>query len=187
MECLWTQMERGVEKDTSSGSRRGGTKTLGRDRGHKKTTIGFLDSNRLADVKNDRDAGMRKTRTVRCSCWRSRNARLASAIAGVEFVRGKHDGGVAIAAWPMHSDQLSNAALVADVLKTEIVVREWKDRAGVVKASLIESVVRRFMASEKGCRIKETAEKLGAAVREATEAGGVSRIELDSFIAHVIR
>ncbi|XP_042067425.1 zeatin O-xylosyltransferase-like [Salvia splendens] len=122
-----------------------------------------------------------------CSCWRSRNARLASAIAGVEFVRGEHDGGVAIAAWPMHSDQPSNAALVADVLKTEIVVREWKDRAGVVKASLIESVVRRFMASEEGCRIKETAEKLGAAVREATEAGGVSRIELDSFIAHVIR
>ncbi|KAG6410428.1 hypothetical protein SASPL_128488 [Salvia splendens] len=122
-----------------------------------------------------------------CSCWRSRNARLASTIAGVEFVRGEHDGGVAIAAWPMHSDQPSNAALVADVLKMEIVVREWKDRAGVVKASLIESVVRRFMASEEGCRIKETAEKLGAAVREATEAGGVSRIELDSFIVHVIR
>ncbi|KAG6397054.1 hypothetical protein SASPL_143215 [Salvia splendens] len=123
----------------------------------------------------------------RCSCWHSRNARLASAIARVEFMRGEHDGGVAIAAWPMHSDQPSNAALVADVLKTEIVVREWKDRTGVVKASLIESVVRRFMASEEGCRIKETAEKLGAAVREATEAGGVSRIELDSFIAHVIR
>ncbi|KAG6398528.1 hypothetical protein SASPL_139992 [Salvia splendens] len=105
----------------------------------------------------------------------------------MEFVRGEHDGGVAIAAWPMHSDQPSNAALVSDVLKTEIVVREWKDRAGVVKASLIESVVRRFMASEEGCRIKETAEKLGAAVREATEAGDVSRIELDSFIAHVIR
>ncbi|KAL1554649.1 cis-zeatin O-beta-D-glucosyltransferase [Salvia divinorum] len=95
--------------------------------------------------------------------------------------------GVAIAAWPMHSDQPSNAALVADVLKTGIVVREWKDRVGVVKASTIESAVRRLMASEEGDRIKKTAEKLGAAVREATEAGGVSRIELDSFIAHVTR
>ncbi|KAG6411051.1 hypothetical protein SASPL_129125 [Salvia splendens] len=95
--------------------------------------------------------------------------------------------GVAIAAWPMHSDQPSNAALVADVLRTGIVVREWKDRVGVVKAAAIESVVRRLMASEEGDRIKETAEKLGAAVRGATEAGGVSRIELDSFIAHVTR
>ncbi|XP_057770363.1 zeatin O-xylosyltransferase-like [Salvia miltiorrhiza] len=95
--------------------------------------------------------------------------------------------GVAIAAWPMHSDQPRNAALIADVLKTGIVVREWKDRLKVVKASRIENVVRILMASEEGDQIRKTAEELGATMRRATETGGASRIELDSFIAHITR
>ncbi|KAL6502043.1 hypothetical protein OROGR_027176 [Orobanche gracilis] len=92
--------------------------------------------------------------------------------------------GVPMAAWPMHSDQPRNAALVADVLKTGIVVREWKDRLEVVKAARIESVVRRLMASEEGDRIRKTAEEVGAAVREA---GDAERMDLDSFIAHITR
>ncbi|KAL6498591.1 hypothetical protein OROHE_026532 [Orobanche hederae] len=92
--------------------------------------------------------------------------------------------GVPMAAWPMHSDQPRNAALVADVLKTGIVVREWKDRLEVVKASRIEGVVRRLMASEEGDRVRKAAEELGAAVREAD---AVERMDLDSFIAHITR
>ncbi|KAH6819365.1 hypothetical protein C2S51_002968 [Perilla frutescens var. frutescens] len=95
--------------------------------------------------------------------------------------------GVAIAAWPMHSDQPSNAALVADILRTGLVVREWKQRLEVVKASTVESVVRRLMASEEGDEMQRRAEELGATVRRATEAGGASRLELDSFIAHITR
>ncbi|XP_057795136.1 zeatin O-xylosyltransferase-like [Salvia miltiorrhiza] len=95
--------------------------------------------------------------------------------------------GVPMAAWPMHSDQPRNAALVADILKTGIVVREWKDRFELVKASRIENVVRRLMASEEGKEMRKTAEELSAAVRRATDLGGASRIELDSFIAHITR
>ncbi|KAH6828725.1 hypothetical protein C2S53_018074 [Perilla frutescens var. hirtella] len=95
--------------------------------------------------------------------------------------------GVAIAAWPMHSDQPSNGAFVADILRTSVVVREWKERVEVVKASTVESVVRRLMASEEGEEMQRRAEELGAAVRRATEAGGASRLELDSFIGHITR
>ncbi|KAH6820638.1 hypothetical protein C2S53_011108 [Perilla frutescens var. hirtella] len=95
--------------------------------------------------------------------------------------------GVAMAAWPMHSDQPTNAALVADILKTGIVVREWKQRGEVVKASTVENVVRRLMASEEGDELRRKAEELGAAVRRSTEPGGASRLELDSFIAYITR
>lgn len=89
-----------------------------------------------------------------------------------------------IAAWPTHSDQPTNAALVADILKTGIAVMEWKDREEVVRAEKIESVVRRLMASEEGERIRKKAEEMGAAVREAA---GEVRLQLDSFIAHIAR
>ncbi|KAG6424541.1 hypothetical protein SASPL_114959 [Salvia splendens] len=36
---------------------------------------------------------LRRPVLIEPSCWLSRNACLASAIAGVEFVRGEHDGG----------------------------------------------------------------------------------------------
>ncbi|KAK4485436.1 hypothetical protein RD792_008076 [Penstemon davidsonii] len=95
--------------------------------------------------------------------------------------------GVPIAAWPMHSDQPRNTMLVTDILKIGLVVREWTQREELVKASTIENVVRRLMASEEGNEIRKRAEELGATVRQATEEGGVSRVELDSFIAHITR
>ncbi|XP_073282918.1 zeatin O-glucosyltransferase-like [Primulina huaijiensis] len=95
--------------------------------------------------------------------------------------------GVPIAAWPMHSDQPTNGFLISEILKVGIVVREWDQRGEVVKASTIENVVRRLMASEDGEEIRKRAEELGAAMRRATEEGGVSRLELDSFVAHITR
>ncbi|KAL8467538.1 hypothetical protein ACS0TY_030967 [Phlomoides rotata] len=95
--------------------------------------------------------------------------------------------GVPIAAWPMHSDQPVNTAFVTDVLKTGLVVREWKQRMEVVKASTIENVVRRLMASEEGDVIRKRAEEVGTVVRQATQPGGASRLELDSFIDHITR
>ncbi|KAL8557551.1 hypothetical protein ACS0TY_004844 [Phlomoides rotata] len=95
--------------------------------------------------------------------------------------------GVPIAAWPMHSDQPRNASLITDILKVGLVVREWTPTMELVKASTIENVVRRLMASEEGDEIRKRAEELGATVRQATEPGGASRLELDSFIAHITR
>ncbi|CAI9779495.1 unnamed protein product [Fraxinus pennsylvanica] len=95
--------------------------------------------------------------------------------------------GVPIAAWPMHSDQPTNAVFIADILKTGILVREWTQHEELVKASMIENVVRRLMVSEEGIEIRKKAEEVADAVRMSTEAGGVSRKELDSFIAHITR
>ncbi|XP_073132476.1 zeatin O-xylosyltransferase-like [Henckelia pumila] len=96
--------------------------------------------------------------------------------------------GVAIAAWPMHSDQPRNALLISEILKVGIVVREWGSASGeMVKASSIENAVKRLMESEEGEEIRKRAEKLGAAIRLTTEEGGDSRLALDSFIAHISR
>ncbi|KAJ8548179.1 hypothetical protein K7X08_021415 [Anisodus acutangulus] len=95
--------------------------------------------------------------------------------------------GVPIAAWPMHSDQPKNGFLVTEMLKIGLIVREWEKREELVSASTIKNVVRKLMASEEGDMIRKRAEELGEAVRRSTEKGSASRVELDSFIAHITR
>ncbi|MCD9646427.1 hypothetical protein HAX54_036237 [Datura stramonium] len=95
--------------------------------------------------------------------------------------------GVPIAAWPMHADQPRNGFLVTEMLKIGLTVREWEKREELVSASTIENVVRKLMASEEGNAIRKRAEELGESVRRSTEKGGASRMELDSFIAHITR
>ncbi|KAK4721127.1 hypothetical protein R3W88_011360 [Solanum pinnatisectum] len=95
--------------------------------------------------------------------------------------------GVPIAAWPMHGDQPNNGFLVTEMLKIGLIVREWDKREELVSASTIENVVRKLMASEEGDAIRKRAEELGEAIRRSTEKGGSSRIELDSFTAHITR
>ncbi|KAL2483066.1 UDP-glycosyltransferase 74D1 [Forsythia ovata] len=95
--------------------------------------------------------------------------------------------GVPIAAWPMHSDQPRNSVLITEILKTGLLLREWGQRGELVKASTIENVVKRLMASEEGNEIRKRADELAAAVRLSSEEGGASKAELDSFIAHITR
>ncbi|GLT26588.1 hypothetical protein SLA2020_016440 [Shorea laevis] len=95
--------------------------------------------------------------------------------------------GVPIAAWPMHSDQPRNATLVTQVLKVGLIVREWSHREELITASAIKEALRTLMASEEGEMMRKRAEELGRAVRQATEEGGVSQKELESFINHIIR
>ncbi|PHU16717.1 hypothetical protein BC332_12412 [Capsicum chinense] len=95
--------------------------------------------------------------------------------------------GVPIAAWPMHSEQPLNGFFVTEILKTGLLVREWEKREELVTASVIENAVRKLMASEESDEIRKRAEELGEAVRQSTEKGGASRLELDSFIAHRTR
>ncbi|KAL8467849.1 hypothetical protein ACS0TY_031189 [Phlomoides rotata] len=95
--------------------------------------------------------------------------------------------GVPVAAWPMHSEQPRNTYLVTEVLKVGLVVRKWSQRKELVTAGKIENAVRRLMASEEGDEMRKRAEELGITVRQATQPGGASRLELDSFIAHITR
>ncbi|KAH7842011.1 hypothetical protein Vadar_000460 [Vaccinium darrowii] len=95
--------------------------------------------------------------------------------------------GVPVAAWPMHSDQPKNAFLVTDILKVGLPVNTWEQREKIVSSSTIAKVVKKLMASKEGEEIRKRAEELGASTRKAVEEGGVSRMELDSFIAHITR
>ncbi|KAG5552464.1 hypothetical protein RHGRI_010518 [Rhododendron griersonianum] len=59
---------------------------------------------------------------------------------------------------------------------------------GIHALQMLESrVVKRLMASNEGEEMGKRAEEIGAAVQLAVEEGGVSRLELDSFIAHITR
>ncbi|XP_010024031.2 zeatin O-glucosyltransferase [Eucalyptus grandis] len=95
--------------------------------------------------------------------------------------------GVPILAWPMHSDQSSNAVLITQVLKIGLMVQDCMSQDKVVKSSAIQGAVEALMASEQGDEMRKSAAELGAAVRGSMDEGGVSRVELDSFITHISR
>ncbi|KAF8398335.1 hypothetical protein HHK36_017262 [Tetracentron sinense] len=95
--------------------------------------------------------------------------------------------GVPIVAWPMHSDQPRNAMLVTDVLRVGVIVREWERRDELVSSAMIEKAINKLMASEEGEEMTKRAKELGGAVRESVSEGGTSRVDLESFIAHITR
>ncbi|KAM7505415.1 hypothetical protein LguiB_004319 [Lonicera macranthoides] len=95
--------------------------------------------------------------------------------------------GVPIAAWPMHSDQPRNAVLITRVLKIGIIVRDWACRAELVTALMVEKGVRRLTEEREGEEMRKRAAALGDTVKKAMVEGGVSRMELDSFVAHITR
>ncbi|KAK7344989.1 hypothetical protein VNO77_15314 [Canavalia gladiata] len=93
--------------------------------------------------------------------------------------------GVPIAAWPMHSDQPRNTVLITEVLKVGLVVKDWAQRDELVTASVIESAVKRLMETKEGDEMRERATKLKNAIHRSMDDGGVSRMEMDSFIAYI--
>lgn len=95
--------------------------------------------------------------------------------------------GVPIAAWPMHSDQPRNTVLITEVLKVGLVVKDWARRNEMETASDIENAVRRLMATKEGNAMRKKATNLKYAVRRSMDEGGVSRVEMDAFIAHITR
>ncbi|XP_015876874.3 zeatin O-xylosyltransferase-like [Ziziphus jujuba] len=95
--------------------------------------------------------------------------------------------GVPIATWPMHTDQPTNALLITKVLKVGLNVKEWERRHELVSSSTINKALRRLMGPDEGAEMRKRAQDLGAKVRNATADGGVSRLECDSFIAHITR
>ncbi|KAL0453127.1 UNVERIFIED_CONTAM: Zeatin O-glucosyltransferase [Sesamum latifolium] len=95
--------------------------------------------------------------------------------------------GVPIAAWSMHSDQPRNAVLMTEVLKIGLVVKDWARRDETVMASTISRALERLMGSGEGEEIRQRAEELHGAVRRAVADGGITRLEMDSFVAHITR
>ena len=80
-----------------------------------------------------------------------------------------------------------NAALVTKVLKAGIDVKEGARREELASSSVIAEVVERLMKSDEGEALRKRADDLGSELRKCTEEGGVSRLELDSFVAHITR
>ncbi|XP_071720582.1 zeatin O-glucosyltransferase-like [Rutidosis leptorrhynchoides] len=95
--------------------------------------------------------------------------------------------GVPIAAWPIHSDQPNNAVLVTKVLKVGLLVKEWCQQDEVVESIVVENAVRTLMGSRDGEEIRKRAMVMGHRVRKSTGDGGVSQMELESFIRHLSR
>ncbi|KAK7392920.1 hypothetical protein VNO78_21370 [Psophocarpus tetragonolobus] len=95
--------------------------------------------------------------------------------------------GVPIAAWPMHSDQPGNTVFITEVLKVGLVVKDWAQRNALISASVVENAVRRLMDTKEGDEMRERAVKLKNAIHRSKDEGGVSRMEIDSFIAHIAR
>ncbi|GMY18670.1 zeatin O-glucosyltransferase-like [Fagus crenata] len=95
--------------------------------------------------------------------------------------------GVPIAAWPMASDQPRNTVLITKLLKVGIVVKDWSRRNQLVTSKTIENAVKTLMASEEGDEMRKRTVDLGGAVRGSMDNGGVSRLELNSFITHITR
>lgn len=91
--------------------------------------------------------------------------------------------GVPMAAWPMHSDQPTNAFLVTEVLKIGVRVVDWVYRNEVVAAERVRDAVTKLMASEEGEEMRRRAKEMGSLVRKAQ----VSSLEFDSFITHITR
>ncbi|KAL2480672.1 UDP-glycosyltransferase 73B4 [Abeliophyllum distichum] len=95
--------------------------------------------------------------------------------------------GVPIAAWPMHSDQPRNTVLITNVLRIGLVVKDWRRRNEIVKSLTISTALTRLMASEEGEEMRQRAADLGIAVQKSVAKGGLTRMEMDSFIAHISR
>ncbi|KAK1428858.1 hypothetical protein QVD17_17698 [Tagetes erecta] len=95
--------------------------------------------------------------------------------------------GVPIAAWPMHSEQPRNATLITDVLKIGVNVGDWGRDGDVVTSLVIEETIRKLMDSDEGNEMRKRAKKIGEDVRRSVEEGGVTRMEIDAFVAHIKR
>ncbi|KAK1425413.1 hypothetical protein QVD17_20765 [Tagetes erecta] len=95
--------------------------------------------------------------------------------------------GVPMATWPMHSDQPRNAFLITNILRIGVAVRSWERRDELVTADVVAEAVKTLMDSEKGEETRRRVMKLSGEVRESMAEGGISRMEMDSFISYARR
>ncbi|KAI9120366.1 hypothetical protein K1719_007399 [Acacia pycnantha] len=92
--------------------------------------------------------------------------------------------GVPMAAWHVHSDQPRNGVLITQVLQVGLMVREWSPRDDLVTSSVVKNAVRRLMATKEGDEMRNKAMNLKNVVLKSCDEG-VSRLEMETFIAHI--
>ena len=73
------------------------------------------------------------------------------------------------------------------MLKVGLVVKDWAKRNVLVSASVVENVVRRLMETMEGDEMRWRVVRLKGALHRSMDAGVVSRMEIDSFTAHVTK
>ncbi|XP_071737571.1 zeatin O-glucosyltransferase-like [Rutidosis leptorrhynchoides] len=95
--------------------------------------------------------------------------------------------GVAIATWPMHTDQPYNAVLLLDELGVALVMRDWARKDELLASDIVENVVRKLMVTSEGAAIRKKAKELGGQLRMSVAKDGVTRKELDSIISYFRR
>nr|GMD73851.1 zeatin O-glucosyltransferase-like [Ipomoea batatas] len=98
--------------------------------------------------------------------------------------------GVPLATWPIHFDQPRNAVLMTEVLKIGIAVKDWTiwtRRNEVIPAETIRKAVEKLIVSPEGEKLRTRAAALGKDVKQSVMDGGVSRLEMANFIAHITR
>ncbi|GLJ55905.1 hypothetical protein SUGI_1200220 [Cryptomeria japonica] len=94
--------------------------------------------------------------------------------------------GVPIVAWPLHSDNFTNAKLLTCELKTGVEVKEWSntEEYEMVSAEEVQVAVKRLMVSEEGMQMRKRAQDLRAQTRMAIADGGSLSNQLDSLLDH---
>ncbi|XP_057839870.2 zeatin O-glucosyltransferase [Cryptomeria japonica] len=94
--------------------------------------------------------------------------------------------GVPMVAWPLHSEQFANSALITRELKVGVQVKEWRnaDENELVVAEEVEKAVKLLMVSEEGMEMRQRAQELRYGARMAIGEGGSSRKDLDSLLYH---
>ncbi|GLJ14698.1 hypothetical protein SUGI_0238260 [Cryptomeria japonica] len=94
--------------------------------------------------------------------------------------------GVPMVAWPLHSDQFANSALIEEELKVGVQVKEWRnaEENELVSAEEVEKGLKRLMISEEGMQMRKMAQELRDEARRAVGEGGSSLKDLDSLISH---
>ncbi|CAH9105494.1 unnamed protein product [Cuscuta epithymum] len=95
--------------------------------------------------------------------------------------------GVPIAAWPVHSDQPRNATLVTKLLEIGVEVDDCANPEVVISSHRIAEAVGKLVRSIDGEKMRERARELSRAVKLSVMEGGDSRLQMDSFIAHITR
>ncbi|KAJ0042362.1 hypothetical protein Pint_17843 [Pistacia integerrima] len=73
------------------------------------------------------------------------------------------------------------------LIEVGIVVRDWAHRQEIVTSNMVETAVKRLMGCKEGDEMRKKAAEYGSKVRQSMGEGGVSRLEFDSFIAHITR
>lgn len=92
--------------------------------------------------------------------------------------------GIPLIAYPQWTDQPTNAKLITDAFK--IGVRLYKDEGGTVTSDEIEKCIEEVMAGPRAEELRNRAEELKQAAREAAGPGGSSDRAVQQFVDEVI-